>query len=188
MQKRGCLIGIPFIRKTSKLVLYLSFLLVWTLPAQAQTAGNRYRSHLSNGGITYFFCPRHLKSTKNIEKFTFDMTYHTSSDSVTLNFTFMSEKPVNVRTLTVTNEGIMTYEGKQIATLFRDIIGKKYEIRTTSRFSLADIRQMFSRQETLSFDMSLSDGTACRATYKHSQWTKECRQITQIINLINYPQ
>lgn len=188
MQEWGCRHDIPILRQTCKRILFVLLLFSYIFSIKAQTISSRYRSHLSNGGTTYFFCPKKLRHTKNIDRFTFDMTYHTSSDSLLLNFSFVSPTPVNIKSLSLRNGKEQTHEGKKLSVLYRDIRKKSYEIRATSQFSLAEIEQIFSIKDKLSFEILLSNGVCCYATYSPSKWKKERRQITQIINLINYQQ
>lgn len=189
MQEKGCLIaGIPLLVKKPEQLCLLLLLLIFAPNASSQAIDNRYISHLSNEGITYFFCPKHLRHTQNIEDFTFDMTYHTRSDSVTLNFSFVAKEPVSVKSFFLQSGPTERYEGKCVATLFRDVKKKKYEIRTTSKFSLEDIQYVYSKKAPLLFEMNLNNGITGSATYGQSQWNRECRQIIHIINLISSPQ
>ena len=180
--------GCPFpLQICAKHALLGVLFLFACLSAAAQSIENRYRTHYCNGGVTYFFCPKQLKHTQHVEGFTFDMTYHTSGDSVFVNFTLLTAKPVNVDSVVMRNAGSgHGYAGKNLTTLYYDVRGKRCEIRTTSKFAFADIRRVFAGETALRFEMILDDGTPCSAVYGHSQWSKERRQIKRILELIDY--
>lgn len=173
--------------KTKTLWLCLALILL-SIPllGEAQSGEKRYRSHISNGGITYFFCPKHVGNNVNIKKFTYDMTYNTKGDSVRLNFSVIVPKPIRVSKLTLQCGTNQKCDGDYIYTLYGDLKGKKYEIRTTSMFSLSDIYRMFSQSDVLRFNLSFDDGKVGSAMYGKSEWKKESKQISRIINLINY--
>ena len=172
----------------TKLRQSLTFTLLFLLlpnNIDAQPITNRYRSHLNSDGITYFFCPKKIGHNANVSKFTYDMTYHTSEDSVTLNFTIITTSPVKVEGFELTYEqGNCT--GSNVATMYADIVGSKYEIRTTSRFSLKDIYEAFSQEEGLCFRIHFEDDGEGSASYGSSEWKKESKAITRIIDLINF--
>lgn len=152
----------------------------------AQSIENRYRSHLGNGGITYFFCPKHVGHGANICRFVYDMTYKMGSDSVILNFSILTIRPMKVKKFVLQCGEEHLCEGKAVSTLYADLIGKKYEIRTTSKFSMNDIYKMFSQSEELNFNMLFDNGEKGSAKYGKSKWKRESQQITRIIDLINY--
>lgn len=151
--------------------------------AFAQSVENRYRSHIDANGITFFICPKQIGGTVNVNEFVYDMTYHTSADSVILNFTIISDRPRKVNTL-ILSCGDTRYVGESVKPMFADIRGRKYEIRTTSRFSLKDICEVFSHKEALSFQMSLDSGVEASATYSSSKWKKDANLISRIFDLI----
>lgn len=152
---------------------------------EAQSVENRYISHLGNGGITYFFCPKRVGNNVNISGFIYDMTYSTQNDSVALNFSFVSDKPQKVRAL-ILQCGDYKCEGCNVSALYCDIKGKEYEIRTTSKFAMKDIHTTFSQKEALCFNLLFDNGGNGAAMYSRSKWDKDSRKITRIIDLIEY--
>ena len=113
------------------------------------------------------------------------MTYHTSKDSVILNFTIFSQRPIKVKQLTLTC-GPKNYMGEEVKTLYADIVGKNYEIRTTSRFSMKDMCEIFKQTDALHFQMTMENGVNVSAAYSSSKWKKDAHLITRIFDLINF--
>lgn len=148
-----------------------------------QSTGKRYRSHVGNGGTSYFFVPKKLSNKTGIDKFEFDMTHLSSTDSVTLNFTVILKQPVTVKSMSLKNDKC-DVEAPYLSMLYRDVLDDGYEIRTTSRFLLTDIQKFFNEESPLYFDIKLSDGNEVSATYSKSQWKKERDIVTRILNSI----
>lgn len=164
------------------LILFSLYLVPCT--AKAQSIENRYQSHLNADGVTYFIRPKHIGHHENINGFNYDITYHTSKDSVILNFSIMTKKPVKVDGL-VLSCGEKKYVGSGVSALYVDIFGDKYEIRTTSRFSLKDVWEVYSQKEALCFGIHFDNGEEGSATYSLSKWKKDSKMISRILDLIN---
>ena len=151
----------------------------------AQSIENRYRCHIDRDGVTYFFCPKKIKCNVNIDMFSYDMTCHTKCDSVILNFTIFVNDLMKVKGLSLVCGNGCEFKGNGVGTLFADIVGKKYEIRTTTKFSFADICTIFSQNDPLSFHMYFDNGVDEMAAYTLGLWKKDSNLITRILDLIN---
>lgn len=182
---RGLYPGVLSVSKTNSIFLIALLLLLMPLFIKAQSVDNRYQSHLDRSGATYFFCPKKIGKNVNVNKFIYDMTYHTSNDSVILNFTILAKKPIRVKSF-VLSCGDKNYMGGSVSTMYADIVGDKYEIRTTSKFSLDDICEVFSQGEALNFRMSLDNGGDASAAYSLSKWNKDSKMISRILDLIKF--
>lgn len=182
---KGGQLGRPFpFQLPVRRALLCAVLFLACLSAGAQSVDNRYSTFLCEGGITYFFRPQRLKLTEHIDGFTFDMTYHTSADSVIVNFTLLTGGPVNVNSVFLCNgESEDRFVGRGVSTLYCETRKSKYETRLTSVFSLTDIERAFAGEEPLRFEMVLDKGTRCSAVYGHSQWNKERRQASRILEM-----
>ena len=181
-KQRGFFYRVLSLLELTSTIIFFLFLSLQTF---AQSIENRYRSHLDTNGTTFFFCPKQLGNNVNINKFIYDMTYHTSNDSVILNFTLIANRPVKV-TKMVLACGDKNYVGESVGTMYADICGDKYEIRTTSKFSLKDIGDVFSQSDPLTFRLSLDGGGNASAAYSLSKWNKDSKLITRIFELINF--
>ncbi len=164
-------------------IITFVLLSVMCLQLEAQSINNRYRSHIGNGGTTYFFVPKKLSKKTGVDKFVYDMTYLSATDSVTLNFTIVVEDPIKVESLILKNNG-EGVETSCISMIYTDVLDDGYEIRTTTMFALSELRKVFSEEFPLVFEMKLSNGEIVTATYKTSQWKKENEIITRIFNSI----
>lgn len=182
----GCWKGILSIESFLFVALFAFWGCCFPYGSRAQSIENRYRSHLDGEGITYFFCPKRIGRCVNVDRFTYDMTYHTKGDSLFLNFTIITRNNVKIRDFELLFGETKRIGGSGVKTMFGDIRGKKYEIRTTSKFSLKDVYEVFSQPEVLSFKMTFDNGDVGRATYGAAKWRKDSRKIIRIIDLINY--
>lgn len=164
-------------------IITFVLLCVMCLQVEAQSINKRYRSHIGNGGTTYFFVPKKLSKKNGVDKFIYDMTHLSTTDSVTLNFTIVVENSVKVESLILAN-GESEIKSSCLSLLYRDVLDDGYEIRTTSRFSLNQLLSAFSNDSPLIFKVMLSNGDAVSAAYTKSRWKKEKQTITKIFNSI----
>lgn len=162
-------------------------MLIMCFQIEAQSLNSRYRSHIGSNGTTYFFCPKKISPQKGIDRFVYDMTYLSSTDSVTLNFTFIAKKPDSVRSVILKN-GENQIKANYLSTLYRDVLKNGYEIRTTSKFSFDEIQKVFNDELPLVFLITLNNGDIITAKYGKSQWKKETKIIPLILNSITYLQ
>ncbi|MDO4949874.1 MAG: hypothetical protein Q4E55_06900 [Bacteroidales bacterium] len=118
-----------------------------------------------------------------MNKFVYDMTYISNTDSVTLNFTSEIIDFQNIEKVALQTDRVIATENAP-KMLYRDVLKTSYEIRITVGVPYKDIEQAFKSDTPLSFFITLSDGTICKATYSKSKWKKEHVNITRILQSI----
>lgn len=164
----------------------LLFILLFIGPiCHAQSIDKRYRSHLSECGTINFFRPIKLYDRTNTDLFIFDMTYISHSDSVTVNCSIKTKYPNSVKSFGLANSS-QEVTSNNVSVLYRDVLKRGYEIRITSRFSFNDIQHIYKKSSPLMFKIIFSDNSSCTAAYSKSQWDKESRNITRILESINF--
>lgn len=165
-------------------------LLLWFVCAiscfycHAQSAGNRYVSRMTQDGTLFFINPQKLNDLSGIKKFEYDMTMLSWTDSITVNFTFESDK-MTLPSEVMLRSGTKTYECNNYSSLFIDIKKNHFEIRITSKFLNKDIEEIISRTDPLSFVIK-QDGVTETASYNPKKWRKESKMLTDIYKLYLY--
>ena len=165
--------------------IFTLLLITIALNCGAQRIEKRYSSYLSEKGTINFFRPKKLDKKVNADKFIFDMTYISKHDSITINCLVATNSGGVAKEFNL-KSGERNISGEAVSTLFRDVVKNGFAIRITSRFLIKDIKESFYNQKPLIFNITLTDGTTCMATYKPSKWKKESLQITRILESINY--
>lgn len=167
-----------------RLILLLGGILVCVL-CDGQSIEKRYSSHLTENGTIHFFRPKQLDKTVNMDAFNFDMSYHSKSDTITINCSLYMQDDAIVKELNL-KSGNKTISCYSVNMLYRDVTKKGYILRITSKFPFTDVKESFNSSIPLMFCITLVNDGRCFATYKESKWKKECAQISKIINSIYY--
>lgn len=164
--------------------LLLLFIIVpFATLCHAQSVEKRYTNFIGNNGIVYFFYPKKLKKLEGMEKFSYDITCSSKSDTAILNFSIYSLEPAETKKLTMHN-GNDSIESISCKTLFVDVEDKGYKTRCSTTFLLSDLKKMYKNKSTLYFKLLLKEGIACKANYRKREWKKESSVITRILNSI----
>lgn len=161
----------------------LLLFVLFAVSCPAQSIDKRYRSTITQKGTLHFFRPMKLTKVENMDKFVYDMTYISNTDSVTLNFTIEIKNPQMIEKVELQADGVIATENTP-KMLYRDVLSSTYVERISVRLPYKDIEQAFKSETPLSFLTTLSDGTICKATYPKSKWKKENANITRILQSI----
>lgn len=146
--------------------------------------GDRYASRMTRDGTIFFLSPQRLKATTGVERFEYDMTCLTWSDTVTVNFSIRSkdmELPEHVGLMSGGNR----FNAVETVKLYTDIVKGGYEIRMSSRFLWCDIEKVFTAPQPPVFIFDQS-GIERSASYTAGQWKGERRTLSEILKLYNY--
>lgn len=162
------------------LFIFLLILTAAVLPATAQ----RYASRMTVDGTIYFIDPIKLKQLENIKKFEYDVTLLSWTDSVTVNFTFESERMTKPESLKLISCG-KTFECKDFSTLFIDLKKKHYEVRITSKFPSEALKEIFECENSPTFVFT-QDNITEKASYKSGSWKKDRKKLIDIYGLYQY--
>ena len=166
-----------------KLLLYI-FLAIAALPCTAASADGRYNSRMTQDGTLYFIMPYKLKDLSGVKRFVYDMTLLSWTDSVTVNFTFVSPSMLEPADLRLTS-GDESLPCHSYSPLFIDIKKNNYEIRITSKFSSADIQRLLENAAPLFFRFKQGDEQKS-AGYTSGAWAKDRTRLIDIFRLYQY--
>lgn len=109
------------------------------------------------------------------------MTLLTWTDSVTINFTMVSESmylPTSFSIMSADTE----YVCHDYSLLYADLKKNNYKVRVTSKFPLSDVEKILSSTSPPVFQIEQS-GIVRTATYKQKAWNTEREKIKQIMEL-----
>lgn len=156
-----------------------------SLGASAQSIGNRLNSFRSDKGDAYFIMEKKLsKHGKGVKKFIYDMTCIVQEDSVTMNFTVVSDNRNDIVKLTAENSDFST-TASSVQLLYHEAKGSSYEVRTTAKLSYRDLKQLYLSDSPIIFNFTDSNGASNQATYSLSEWNKERRIFDKIFYTMN---
>lgn len=164
-----------------KIILRVSFILAILCVLVFPDGYARYNSFRSKDGILYFFNPQKLKETKNIKSFEYDMTMLTWTDSVTINFTIVSESMSMPTDLSILS-GESKYECHDYSLLYVDLQKRDYKVRITSKFPLQEVEKIVESTIPPIFEFKQND-ILRTATYKRKAWETDREKIKQIMGL-----
>lgn len=141
----------------------------------------RYASRMTQDGTIFFIEPQKLTDLGNIKRFEYDMTLLSWTDSVTVNFTFESERLAMPQNLII-KSGDSSFVCTDFSDLFFDLKRNRYEIRITSKFSVEEIREIINSENPPIFSF-IQDGVNEYASYKSGAWRKDRKRLMKIFQL-----
>lgn len=164
-----------------RIIIILISVVFAVLGASAQSASGRYVSRMTQDGILYFIEPKKITKVENIQRFNYDMTLISWSDSTTVNFTFKSKTPAYPDSLSFKSCGA-SYKITNYSLLFTDIVKGGYEIRVTSKVDNNTLEKLFMCPEPPIFSF-FQNGLPCTATYTSRAWKSDQKKLLDIFNL-----
>ncbi len=164
--------------------MILFIILSIVVPVVALSADGRYHSRMTRDGTLYFINPKKLGKKENLKSFEYDMTCLTWSDSVTVNFTFVSSSMEVPSELSVVVGG-KSFECKDFSPLYIDIHKKDYEVRITSKYPVWQITEMVKSPAAPIFKF-VQGGVARSASYTDGAWKKDRQKLEDIFKLYEY--
>lgn len=162
-------------------ILLLSFT---ALTITAQNLKNKYSSRIADDGGIYFIHPvKGFKGTNIKSDLVFDMTYFTTSDSVTFNFTYYDDiaSPVDsIEFIDDTNTKLFSAD-----MIFLEPHKKnKWAHRVTSRIPYIFIEDQFRKDKPFILRILLGEN-AYIFEMKEKEWKKQAPVINKILQVIS---
>lgn len=159
------------------------FLVLWvSLAAFAVKLEDRYVMKTIEDGQIYYIAPYQISSkTKNIKPLMADVTYVTTNDSVTMNFSVWTPQELLA-------DSIMLRSGKQVycrdfETFFVERDAKLWIHRYSMRFPLESLNAIYAASTP--FVLSVyAKGQTVEYSYTANMWPKEQDWMNQILHII----
>lgn len=158
--------------------------IITAIAGYSQSADGRYVSRMTRDGTLFFINPQKLKGLTGVKSFEYDMTMLTWADSVTVNFTFESDR-MTVPSAVGIESGDNYYECKDYSPLYIDIKKGHYEIRITSKYPCREIEAMIDTATPPGFVIK-QDGAGLKASYSKKGWKKDRKKLMDIYKLYLY--
>lgn len=164
--------------------LVLVFLLLQPGAFYGQKIKKYYVSSMQQKGTLYFIRPQNGFKNKSLgSSFVYDITCFSSSDSVTLNFSYVDKNSRMLDSLHLL--GGSTKRSAPLSKIFVETQKSSWHYRFTSRFALKDLESFFNENET--GHMALKDkNNAIPLSTSKKKWKKYASINTKIFQLIRY--
>jgi|SRR5690625_988806 len=158
--------------------LLLSFFISFSF-LQAQNINKHFISAQQEEGNLYFvFAQKGFKKKKL--NLTYDLTYLSSKDSITFNFSVKHHSVLKIDSIGLENEDLLLKEASK--KLFIETKRRNWQHRYTSAFSFSDLEKFYEG----SFPQMIlyTSGEEIKLDISKSKWKKQSSIIRKILQLI----
>ncbi len=166
---------------------FLAFLFFssFSLMTNAQNISKYYELSIQENGALYFIQPKYeFKAKRKRCKLSCDLTFLTSNDSVSLNFSFFDTNIITIDSISFVQEN-----NKQIASKTRKIyvepVKKLWLHRYSARFLFDDIKSMFNQEKKITVLIYHDQSSSIQLYTKKGKWEKQSTIMSKIFALIN---
>lgn len=162
------------------------FFILCSFSVLSQNVKNKYTSHRTENGSVFFIYPQKGFESKNIsEKLEYDITYLSSSDSVTYNFTFVNTvaSPVDSVSFKV-NERTLTAAAEM---LFVSPQKNKWKHRVSVRIPQGDIKELYNQAVPYNLLLHSAKGDI-QFDISQKKWDEHKSIVNKIFEIIKYNQ
>lgn len=162
--------------------LFFIFLIATVGVTNAQKLSKYYTSSMQENGVLYFVEPKQeFKNNKENSKFTYDLTYLTTKDTVSLNFTYLDNtfRVIDSISIIQGNKRISSDAGK----IFIETHKKFWKHRYSSNFLFNDINLLFQQEKSPTV-VIYYENNSTQLGIKKSKWIKQSAVISKILMLI----
>lgn len=147
----------------------------------AQKISKYYTAMMQENGILYFIEPQHtFLNKKKHDKLSFDLTYLTTKDSVSLNFTYSGD---TLRTI----DSIGFFQDERfssiVSKIFIEANNKSWVHRYSSKFAFNDIYRIYQQKNSPAI-LIYTDNKTIQLELKNSKWEKKSSIVSKILTLI----
>lgn len=162
--------------------LFFLFLIVAAGTTNAQKLSKYYTSSMQENGVLYFIEPKQeFRNSKENSKFTYDLTYLTSNDTIFLNFSHLDN------TIRVIDSISIIQGNKRISSdakkIFIETHKKYWKHRYSSKFLFNDINLLFQQEKSPTV-VVYYENNATQLEIRKSKWKKQSAIISKILMLI----
>lgn len=163
----------------------LLFLFILFLPSglQGQKLSKYYVSFKAPNGTLYFIRPQKGFRSDKGQNLKYDMTLLSSSDSLTLNFSYFDPGTLEPDSLLMhSGNGIVS---SALSKIFVETSKKNWHYRYSARFAVKDAEDFFKQENPSDFILSCKEKNF-RLTCKSSHWRKYSPINLRIFQLVRY--
>jgi len=164
-----------------RLIAPIYFIL--TLNVSGQNISNKYSSSYQNNGMLYFIFPQNgFKNNKLGSKLNYDITYLTTKDTATLNFSYYEKSNRKIDSIGFFNE--RTKINSRIKKIYIETKKQKWHYRYSTQISFIDLNKFFTTTDNAKIIVYTKQENII-LSIKSSSWNKQASTIKKILTLIS---
>jgi hypothetical protein len=150
-----------------------------------QKISKYYVSYPKESSILYFIKAPGSWKNKNVHSsLNYDITYETTKDSLTFNFSYFDKNSLEPDSMVIKNENHII--SNNVEKIFVDIKKKNFHYRYTSRFSFKDFKIFFDQGSNhVEMELITQDQKHIVLTISLGKWSKQRDIIHKILALIS---
>jgi len=167
-------------------IAIITLSLILTSKSNAQNISKHYTSSLQDKGVLYFILPQSgFRNNEIKSELTYDITYLTANDTVTLNFSYFDKLNRDIDSIVfVGGNKIFSSRVKKI---FIETKKGKWHYRYSSKFSFTDLNIFLNQADKPKIILYTQQG-AMELNIKAKTWKKQSAVTKKILTLIKYNQ
>lgn len=181
-------ISTPFFSRFSCFLLFFSLVFLGlSIPSNAQKISKYFTSSIQENGILYFIKPiKGFKSSSDHKTFTYDITYLTSKDSVTLNFLLKDKDLISPKILIfkLFNDSIQS----SLKKIFVEAHKSKWLYRYSATFSVKDMQKFYASKVPPTLKIITQKQEKIILDHDHVKWKKQSSILSKIFQMIRMNQ
>lgn len=163
-------------------VLFMFVLLLSSVQLRAQDIDDYYNAFVQDEGSLYFIEPvLEFKGAEKPCKIVLDITYPSSSDSLTVNFTYYESMLMKLDSIALYNP--ITKVQSSVSPIYFEPMKKKWKHRYTSHFEFQEFESLFRSNNQLSLRI-YANGKMMPLSIKPKKWKKLQPILARIFDLI----
>lgn len=173
LSKRACF--------SRPLLLFILFVAIYN-KTNAQKTSKYFTSSMQDNGVLYFIEPKQeFRNNTEHCKLLFDLTYLTTKDSVTLNFTYFDNEIRKIDSLSFIQNNIKN--STHTKKVFIESEKNKWKHRYSAKFSFDDLDYLFKQKKKASI-LTHYNGKSIRLEIKKRNWEKQSGILSKILLMI----
>jgi len=174
-------------RNTRSLYLQTSCLFVFLVISNclfSQRINKYFVSNVQDNGILYFIEPEHKWKSTEDNTFEFDITYLSSTDSISLNFSFLSKELEEINNLLFNIEGAEKPISVLCDKIYIDYNKRIWVHRYTSKISHNEFLQLYANNQGPAPKVVVKfKNDECVLFTNERKWRKKSKIINRIFQL-----
>lgn len=166
--------------------LFFVSLLLLTSTINGQNISKYYTSSLQGNGTLYFIFPQSgFNNNKINSKLIFDITYLTTNDTVTLNFSYFDKSNRDIDSVVFIGDN--KKYSSSVKKIFIETKKRKWHYRYSSKILFTDLNIFFIQSDKPKIILYTQQGVV-ELTIKARIWKKQSSVTKKILTLIKYNQ
>lgn len=149
---------------------------------QAQNISKTYVASAQPGGVLYFIVPQSgFSDEKSGAKFTYDITYKTSSDTAIVNFSYYDPRDLTIDSISFANGASF---GAPATRIFVEPQGKSWHYRYTARLPYAQLKNFYQQAGSQPRLTLYTSTGAARVSIGENAWKDQALRIAKVFKMI----